>query len=149
MRPGCTAWSRSCLQPDGAFLVSVREGVGERWEIGESGNPYYLVLWSAVEFRNRLNHAGLEIDWSPEPRQRGQRVADPAGPKADDWRIRGDRLCIAVTSRRPGSLVGPGRHLEGALPLISRRGLVEPSRDELLVSLSRYARSARQNVRER
>ena len=31
--------------PAARFLVSVREGDGEQWEVGDSGNPYFTVLW--------------------------------------------------------------------------------------------------------
>lgn len=48
------------LRPDGAFLVSVREGTGELWE----SSDYHVVLWSRTAFGTRLAAAGLRVEWS-------------------------------------------------------------------------------------
>jgi len=52
------------LHPGGVFLVAIREGDGERWEVGESGNPYFTVLWGEPAFREQLGDAGLVVEWS-------------------------------------------------------------------------------------
>lgn len=54
----------AALQPGGVFLVAIREGDGERWEVGESGNPYFIALWGESEFRALLADAGLTVEWS-------------------------------------------------------------------------------------
>ena len=54
----------AALHTAGAFLVAIREGDGERWEVGESGNPYFIVLWEEAVFRALLDDAGLPIQWS-------------------------------------------------------------------------------------
>lgn len=51
------------LEPGGVFLVATREGVGERWEVGDSGNPYFTVLWGEAELRTLLADTGLEVEW--------------------------------------------------------------------------------------
>lgn len=56
------------LHPRGLFLASMREGEGEDWEHGESGD-YRLVLWPADALHARLAAAGFEIEW--EARHRG------------------------------------------------------------------------------
>ena len=53
----------AALAPGGAFLVSLREGDGEQWEVGDSGNPYFTVLWREMDFCDVLEDAGLELDW--------------------------------------------------------------------------------------
>lgn len=52
------------LRPGGSFLVSVREGVGEQWEVGDSGNRYHVVFWDGDDFRDRLESVGLAVTWS-------------------------------------------------------------------------------------
>jgi predicted TPR repeat methyltransferase len=47
------------LRPDGAFLVSLREGSGELWESGD----YHVVLWSRAAFSVRLAAVGLRVEW--------------------------------------------------------------------------------------
>lgn len=54
----------AALRPGGSFLVSVREGVGEEWEVGESGNRYHVVFWDADDFRARLASVGLAVTWT-------------------------------------------------------------------------------------
>ncbi len=54
----------AALRPGGVFLVAILEGAGERWEVGESGNPYFTVLWDEAAFRTLLGDAGLEVEWS-------------------------------------------------------------------------------------
>jgi 2-polyprenyl-3-methyl-5-hydroxy-6-metoxy-1,4-benzoquinol methylase len=51
------------LAPGGAFLVSVREGDGEQWEVGDSGNPYFTVMWREPDFCDLLEDAGLRLEW--------------------------------------------------------------------------------------
>lgn len=52
------------LHPGGVFLVAILEGDGERWEVGDSGNPYFIVLWDESAFRALLAEAGLLVEWS-------------------------------------------------------------------------------------
>ena len=52
------------LRPDGVFLVSVREGWGDLWEHGDSGNAYFVTLWQEEAFLARLRGVGLEPVWS-------------------------------------------------------------------------------------
>ncbi|WP_109505366.1 class I SAM-dependent DNA methyltransferase [Nocardioides speluncae] len=54
----------AALRPGGSFLVSVREGVGEQWEVGESGSRYHVVFWDGDDFRARLAAAGLTTTWA-------------------------------------------------------------------------------------
>lgn len=56
------------LHPGGLFLASLREGEGDDWEHGESGD-YRLVLWSAHALRERLAAAGFDV--TREARHRG------------------------------------------------------------------------------
>jgi 2-polyprenyl-3-methyl-5-hydroxy-6-metoxy-1,4-benzoquinol methylase len=51
------------LKPGGAFLVSVREGDGEQWEVGASGNPYFTVLWREPDLCDALEDAGFALEW--------------------------------------------------------------------------------------
>jgi SAM-dependent methyltransferase len=53
----------AALQPGGVFLVAIREGAGELWEVGDSGNRYYIVLWDESAFRALLGDAGLGVEW--------------------------------------------------------------------------------------
>jgi 2-polyprenyl-3-methyl-5-hydroxy-6-metoxy-1,4-benzoquinol methylase len=53
----------AALQPGGVFLVAIREGAGERWEVGESGNRYFTVLWGESDFGTLLEDAGLGVEW--------------------------------------------------------------------------------------
>lgn len=54
----------AALQPGGVFLVAIPEGVGERWDVGGSGNRYFVALWSESDFRTLLEDAGLGVEWS-------------------------------------------------------------------------------------
>lgn len=54
----------AALKPGGVFLVAIREGDGELWEVGESGNPYFIVLWPESAFHALLEDAGLEVEWN-------------------------------------------------------------------------------------
>jgi len=54
----------AALQPGGVFLVAIRTGEGECWEVGDSGNPYFIVLWGESEFCALLADAGLMVEWS-------------------------------------------------------------------------------------
>ena len=54
----------AALHPGGMFLVAIREGDGELWEIGDSGNPYFTVLWRESAFRDLLEDVGLMVTWS-------------------------------------------------------------------------------------
>ena len=47
----------AALQPNGAFLVSVREG------FGESDGPASMTFWSRAAFAGRLTAAGLGLVW--------------------------------------------------------------------------------------
>ena len=51
------------LRPGGAFLVSVREGDGDQWEVGDSGNPYFTVHWREPDLCDVLEDAGLVLEW--------------------------------------------------------------------------------------
>ena len=51
------------LAPGGAFLVSVREGEGEQWEVGDSGNPCFTVLWREPDLCDALEDAGFSLEW--------------------------------------------------------------------------------------
>ena len=53
----------AALQPGGVLLVAIREGAGERWEVGDTGNPYFIVFWGESAFRGLLGDAGLEVEW--------------------------------------------------------------------------------------
>lgn len=56
------------LHPRGVFLAAMREGEGDGWEHGESGD-YRLVLWPVDALHERLDAAGFEVEW--EMRHRG------------------------------------------------------------------------------
>lgn len=53
----------SSLEPGGVFLLSTREGRGELWENGQSGD-YRVVLWDHDVFAVRLATSGLGVEWS-------------------------------------------------------------------------------------
>jgi 2-polyprenyl-3-methyl-5-hydroxy-6-metoxy-1,4-benzoquinol methylase len=61
--PAVVARIAGALAPGGLFLVSLREGDGEQWEVGDSGNPYFTVLWREPDFCDVLEDAGLRLDW--------------------------------------------------------------------------------------
>lgn len=48
----------TALRPGGAFLVSVREGTGERYD-----HEYHMTYWSRDEFAGLLTDAGLRVAW--------------------------------------------------------------------------------------
>jgi SAM-dependent methyltransferase len=54
----------AALKPGGVFLVAIPEGDGERWEVGDSGNAYFVVLWGESAFRTLLGDAGFGVEWS-------------------------------------------------------------------------------------
>lgn len=54
----------AALRPGGSFLVSVREGVGDQWEVGESGNRYHVVFWDGDDFQALLASVGLKVRWT-------------------------------------------------------------------------------------
>jgi SAM-dependent methyltransferase len=56
--PGVLIRVATALRPNGIFLVSVREGFGERWE-GE----YHTVLWDRPRFSAALAAAGMAAEW--------------------------------------------------------------------------------------
>ena len=60
---GVLARVAGALRPGGAFLLSVRVGDGEQWEVGDSGNPYFTVLWREPDLCDRLEDAGLDLVW--------------------------------------------------------------------------------------
>ena len=41
----------------------VREGDGEQWEVGDSGNPYFTVLWREPDLCDLLEDAGFGLEW--------------------------------------------------------------------------------------
>ena len=51
------------LRPGGVFLLSVRVGDGEQWEVGDSGNPYVTVLWREPDLCDLLEDVGLDLVW--------------------------------------------------------------------------------------
>jgi 2-polyprenyl-3-methyl-5-hydroxy-6-metoxy-1,4-benzoquinol methylase len=53
----------AALKPGGVFLLSIREGDGEQWEVGDSGNPYFTVLWREPDLCDLLEDAGFGLDW--------------------------------------------------------------------------------------
>jgi hypothetical protein len=57
----------AALQPGWVFLVAIPIGVGELWEVGDSGNPYFTVLWTESAFRTLLGDAGLGVAWRFPP----------------------------------------------------------------------------------
>ena len=62
------------LEPGGVFLVAIREGDGETWEVGDSGNPYFTVLWREPDFRTVLGTPGSRSTGVPltrTPRRAG------------------------------------------------------------------------------
>ena len=60
------------LHPGGVFLVAIREGDGELWETGDSGNPYFTVLWRESAFRDQLEDVGLMVRWSSRNEDSGE-----------------------------------------------------------------------------
>jgi SAM-dependent methyltransferase len=50
------------LHPRGLLLASMREGEGDSWDHGTSGD-YRLVLWPADALHARLAAAGFEVEW--------------------------------------------------------------------------------------
>lgn len=53
----------AALRPGGAFLVTLREGDGELWERGASGD-YRVVLRGQAEFSAALAEVGLGVEWT-------------------------------------------------------------------------------------
>lgn len=51
------------LDEGGVLLVSLRAGDGEQWEVGDSGNPYFTVLWHEMDFCDLLEDVGLRLEW--------------------------------------------------------------------------------------
>jgi SAM-dependent methyltransferase len=52
------------LRPGGIFLVSLREGTGERCERGADSGVYHVTLWQLAAFKRRLKAAGLSVEWN-------------------------------------------------------------------------------------
>ena len=50
------------LRPRGVLLASLREGEGDGWDHGDSGD-YRLVLWSADALHARLAAADFDVEW--------------------------------------------------------------------------------------
>ena len=86
--PGVLARMAAALAPAGALLVCVRTGAGERWEIGESGNPYYCALWGEDEFVDLLEAGRAARRLAGRVgRRRGQRLAlHPRQPRRTERR---------------------------------------------------------------
>jgi SAM-dependent methyltransferase len=78
------------LRPGALFLVSVREGDGDRWEGDRDSRRYHVTLWREVEFESRLKRAGL----APLSRHRS---IDDEGP----W------LTFVTAARRPSGTDSP------------------------------------------
>lgn len=53
----------AALMPRGLFLTAIPLGSGEHWEVGESGNQYFTVLWTETDFTEHLEDAGFGIEW--------------------------------------------------------------------------------------
>src|SRR6476661_5739541 len=64
--PGVLGRVAGALRRGGAFLLSVRVGDGEQWEVGDSGNPYFTVLWREPDLCDRLEDVGLDLVWRSE-----------------------------------------------------------------------------------
>ncbi len=64
--PRVLAKVAAALQPGGRFLVAVPLGEGIDWEVGASGNRYYVALRSEDEFLAELANVGLLPDWSEQ-----------------------------------------------------------------------------------
>ncbi|MGN6519874.1 MAG: methyltransferase domain-containing protein [Dokdonella sp.] len=60
------------LHPRGLFLASMREGEGDGWDHGESGD-YRLVLWQADALHARLAAAGFAVEWEARHRHGDER----------------------------------------------------------------------------
>ena len=56
----------AALRTGGMFLLSVRVGDGEQWEVGDSGNPCLTVLWREPELCDLLEDARLDLVWRAE-----------------------------------------------------------------------------------
>ncbi len=54
----------AALQPGGVFLVAIRVGVGEHWEVGDSATPISPCSGTSPAFRALLGDAGLGVEWS-------------------------------------------------------------------------------------
>jgi hypothetical protein len=61
--PGVLGRVARALAPGGAFLVSVREGEGEQWGVGDSGDPRVTVLWREPDLCDALEDAGFGLAW--------------------------------------------------------------------------------------
>ena len=62
--PSVLAKIAAAIRPGGQFLVAVPLGEEVGWEVGSSGNRYYVALRSEAEFLAELATAGLVPDWS-------------------------------------------------------------------------------------
>lgn len=54
----------AALRPAGQFLVSLREGTGEMWELSDTSGAYRVVERSREEFEAALDAAGFDVRWS-------------------------------------------------------------------------------------
>ena len=61
--PNLLAKVAAALRPGGRFLVAVRLGEGVGWEVGASGNRYFVTYWSEAEFLAQLADVGLTQEW--------------------------------------------------------------------------------------
>ena len=128
----------AALQPGGVFLVAIRVGVGEHWEVGDSGNSYFTVLWD--ESRVPRPARGCRARRRVEPRWWGLRrepLADAPGaqgilrtpqPFAVDLYDHSRAACggsdfcrLSESSRAPLSTY-PSRSVEMLRPLGGHRG---------------------------
>ena len=72
--PAVLAEAAAALRPGGAVLVSMQEGDGDGWQVGESGRRYHVTRWTQEDFEEVLSGAGLVPTWHV-------RLADDEG----DW----------------------------------------------------------------
>ena len=56
------------LRPGGVFLLSVRVGDGEQWEVDDSADRSFTVLWREPDLCDLLEDAGLDLVWRAESR---------------------------------------------------------------------------------
>lgn len=54
----------AALTPQGLLLTAIPVGEGDYWEVGESGNEYFTVLWIESDFTEALVDAGFAVEWS-------------------------------------------------------------------------------------
>ncbi len=78
--PGVLAKIAGSLRPGGRFLAAVRTGEGAGWDVGSSGNRYFVTCWSETEFIAELVKVGLTTRWSSH----SVKDTEP-NPPPSDW----------------------------------------------------------------